>query len=76
MCDLFLNVCVIAQDDRALVSLHLMATSAFLLTTFLVMVCFAAVGGGHRTKNVKAGTPSSGRDNAQAVGDDKEPLNP
>jgi len=54
------------EDDRSLVSLHMMVTSGFLFVILTCIVCFAAIRGGLKTKAMK---PSNLFDE-----DSKEPL--
>jgi len=55
------------EDDRSLVSLHMMVTSGFLFAMFSSILCFAAIQGGIKTKSLK---------NINSFGDEnlKEPL--
>jgi len=58
------------QDDRNLISLHLLVTSFFLLVVFITIVCFAAFrGNGVRSKSPKMNISNVSEE-------DKEPLNP
>ncbi|EFX74853.1 hypothetical protein DAPPUDRAFT_306976 [Daphnia pulex] len=61
---------LLGKDDRARSSHHLMVASVFLLTSFFIMLCFAAVRGGSLSKTLKMS--NSGRTPTE----DKEPLAP